>query len=84
VITSLGLGAAPVVWGVTLDMIGTYEAVTGAVHWKRHSIYFLALLLIDTIAFAYIGRLHESPGAGRAEPTLIYARLKRASRFWHR
>jgi len=84
VLTSLGLGAAPVVWGVMLDMIGTYEAVTGAFHWKRHSIYFLALLAIDAIAFAYISRLHESPGAGRAEPSLIYARLKRASRFWHR
>jgi MFS family permease len=84
VLTSLGLGAAPVVWGLTLDMIGTYEAVTGVFHWKRHSVYFLALLVIDAIAFAYISRLHESPGAGRAEPSLIYARLKRASRFWHR
>jgi MFS family permease len=84
VITSLGLGAAPVAWGVTLDMIGTYEAVTGVFHWKRHSMYFLALFVINTIAFAYISRLHESPGAGRAEPSLIYARLKRASRFWHR
>ncbi len=84
VITSLGLGAAPVAWGVTLDMIGSYEAVTGVFHWKRHSIYFLALLGLSAIAFAYINRLHESPGAGRAEPSLIYARLKRASRFWHR
>lgn len=84
VITSLGLGAAPVAWGVTLDMIGSFEVVTGAFHWKRHSIYFLALLVLDVIAFASIGRLHESPGAGTAEPSLIYARLKRASRTWHR
>jgi MFS family permease len=84
VISNLGLGAAPVVWGVTLDMIGTFEAVTGVFHWKRHSIYFLALLAINAIAFAYISRLHEAPGAGRQEPSLIYARLKRASRFWHR
>ena len=84
VITSLGLGAAPVAWGVTLDIIGTYEVVTGVFHWKRHSIYFLALLLLDAIAFAYIGRLHESPRAGRDEPSLIYARLKRSPRFWFR
>ncbi len=84
VITSLGLGAAPVIWGVTLDMIGTYEVVTGAFHWKRHSIYFLALLVLNAIAFAYIRRLHESPDAGPAEPSLIYARLKRSSRFWQR
>jgi MFS family permease len=84
VITSLGLGAAPVAWGVTLDVIGTYEAVTGVFHWKRHSIYFLALLALNAIAFAYIRRLHESPGAGSSEPSLIYARLKRSPRFWHR
>jgi len=84
VITSLGLGAAPVAWGVTLDVIGTYEAVTGVFHWKRHSIYFLALLVLNAIAFAYIRRLHESPGAGSFEPSLIYARLKRSPRFWHR
>jgi len=84
VITSLGLGASPVVWGLTLDAIGSYEVVTGIFHWKRHSIYFLALLALNAIAFAYIPRLHESPGAGRLEPSLIYARLKRSSRFWHR
>ena len=71
-------------WGVTLDVIGTYEAVTGVFHWKRHSIYFLALLALNAIAFAYIRRLHESPGAGSHEPSLIYARLKRSPRFWHR
>lgn len=84
VITSLGLGATPVIWGLTLDAIGTYEVVTGVFHWKRHSIYFFALLILNVIAFAYIRRLHESAGAGRLEPSLIYARLKRSHRFWHR
>jgi len=84
VITSLGLGVAPVGWGITLDVIGSYEAVTGIFHWKRHSIYFLALLVFNAIAFAYIRRLHESPGAGSFEPSLIYAKLKRSPRFWHR
>jgi len=84
VITSLGLGASPVIWGLTLDMIGSYEVETGFFHWKRHSIYFVALLVLDVIAFACIRRLHESPGAGKLEPSLIYARLKRFPRFWHR
>jgi len=84
VITSLGLGAAPVTWGLILDAIGSYEAVTGALHWKRHSIYFLALLALNVFAFLYIRRLHESPGAGKLEPSLIYAKLKRSPRFWHR
>lgn len=84
VITSLGLGAAPVMWGLTLDMIGTYEAVTGVFHWKRHSIYFLALLAINIVAFLYIPRLHESPGSEGRESLAIYRRLKSLARFWHR
>lgn len=84
VITSLSLGASPIAWGLMLDVLGTYEVVTGAFHWKRHSLYFLALLLINVFAFAYIRRLHEAAGSGRLEPSLIYARLKRLPRFWHR
>ena len=82
VITSLGLGAAPIVWGVSLDFIGTYEAVTGAFHWRRHSIYFLALFVLNIIAMTFIRRLHETRG-GEA-PSLVYARLRRAGRLWHR
>ena len=82
VITSLGLGAAPIVWGVSLDFIGTYEAVTGAFHWRRHSIYFLALFLLNLIAMTLIRRLHETRGG---EPqSLVYARLRRAGKLWHR
>lgn len=82
VITSLGLGAAPVMWGVSLDFIGTYEAVTGAFHWRRHSIYFAALFLLNIAALTLIRRLHESRGA--QSPTLVYARLRRAGKLWHR
>ncbi len=84
VITSFGLGGAPVAWGLLLDAIGSYEAVTGAFHWRRHSIYFLALLVLNAIAFAYIRRLHESPSKGGSPSVLFYERLKRLSRFWYR
>lgn len=84
VITSLGLGAAPVLWGVSLDAIGSYEVVTGFFHWKRHSLYFLALFLLNVVAFLYIARLHEARGTGRLEPSLIYARLRRWPRIWQR
>lgn len=82
VITSLGLGAAPVLWGVSLDFIGTYEAVTGAFHWRRHSIYFLALFLLNLVALALIHRLHETRGG--ESHSLVYARLRRAGKLWHR
>ena len=68
VIASLGLGGAPVAWGMILDAIGSYEAVTGVFHWRRHSIYFLALLALNAIAFAYIPRLHESRRIPRPVP----------------
>lgn len=61
VVRSLGFGGATVAWGIVLDALGSYEAVTGAFHWTRHSIYFLALLVVNALAFAYVPRLHESP-----------------------
>jgi hypothetical protein len=65
VISSLGLGAAPVVRGVSLDFIGTYEAVTGALHWKRHSIYFAALFVLNLVTILQVRRLSEShPDSG--------------------
>jgi len=82
VITSLGLGAAPIFWGVSLDFIGTYEAVTGVFHWRRHSIYFLILFVLNLIALTLIRRLHETRGSAPA--SLLFARLRRAGRLWHR
>lgn len=82
VITSLGLGAAPVLWGVSLDFIGTYEAVTGIFHWRRHSIYFLALFLLNLLALSLIRRLHESRGS--QAPNLVFASLRRAGKLWQR
>ncbi len=67
VITSLGLGAAPVVWGISLDMIGTYEAVTGAFHWKRHSIYFAVLFVLNIFTILQTRRLHEHSSQASGE-----------------
>ena len=61
VITSLGLGAAPVVWGISLDFMGTFEAVTGGLDWKRHSIYFAALFVMNLLTILQVRRLHENP-----------------------
>jgi len=84
VITSLGLGAAPVIWGVSLDMIGTYEAVTGVFVWGRHSIYFMALFVLTIAAILYARTLHEDASLGTEESSLIYGRLRRLARHWHR
>ncbi len=81
VITSLGLGGAPVTWGIVLDAIGSYEAVTGVFHWKRHTIYFLALFALNAMAFAYIPRLHEIRGIRSAGASLTYSRSGRSRGF---
>ncbi|MCX7868476.1 MAG: MFS transporter [Terrimicrobiaceae bacterium] len=84
VITSLGLGAAPVMWGLVLDVLGTYEAVTGAFIWRKHSIYFLVLLVLDVAALALAGRIVEAKSGGSTEADPAYAQVKRLSRNWQR
>ncbi len=84
VITSLGLGASPVVWGLTLDAIGSIEIVAGLFTFRRHSIYFLALLVFNVLSGIAIRFLEESPTSGPAEPNIIYGKLKRSPRVWHR
>ncbi|MGB7841037.1 MAG: hypothetical protein WBL40_23295, partial [Terrimicrobiaceae bacterium] len=59
-----------------LDVLGSFEAVTGAFHWKRHSIYFLALLALNAIALLYLPRLHESQGSRIRKTSLSYAPSK--------
>ncbi len=86
VITSLGLGAAPVMWGVTLDAIGGYELATGwgEFAWRRHSIYFAGLLLVDLVAFLAVNWLQEAKITPRTEGHLVAGRLRRLSRIWMR
>ena len=59
VITSLGLGASPVLWGISLDYIGAFEVITGAFHWHRHSIYFAVLFGLNILTLLQVHRLHE-------------------------
>ncbi|MGH8046151.1 MAG: hypothetical protein ACREKL_02800, partial [Chthoniobacterales bacterium] len=82
VITSLGLGAAPVMWGITLDAIGTYEVATGWFTWRRHSIYFVVLLLLDILAFFAVSGLQE--GGATREGNVVAGRMRRFSRIWMR
>lgn len=82
VITSLGLGAAPVMWGVTLDAIGSYEVATGWFTWRRHGFYFGVLLVLNLFTLVAVSWLEEG-GAGR-EGNVVAGRLRRLSRIWMR
>lgn len=59
VLTQLGMGASPVSWGLMLDFIGSYEAVTGVFSWHRHSFYFGALFMMAMLALLFTGILRE-------------------------
>lgn len=86
VITSLGLGATPVLWGVSLDAIGTYELVTDWFVWRRHSIYFVVIFLLNLLVLLRIRSLHESKNPRPPGPAtdFVYSHLKRSSRNWLR
>ena len=62
-----------------LDVLGGFEAVTGAFHWKRHSIYFLALLALNAIALLYLPRLHSlrAPESARLRSVMRNQTLNR-------
>jgi MFS family permease len=84
VITSLGLGAAPVMWGMALDTIGTFEAVTGALIWRRHSIYFLVIFVCNIGAWLLILRVREPGSRQHPEAGVPYGRMKRFFNNWFR
>lgn len=84
VITSLGLGAAPVLWGVSLDTIGTFELVTDWFTWRKHSIYFAVVFLCNLYVLRLVHGLSETRPDTPPPPDRIYSNLKRSSRNWLR
>lgn len=60
VITSLGLGASPVTWGVILDWVGSFEWVTGSLEWHRHSFYFAVLFVLNLVTLWRAGSLQDT------------------------
>jgi MFS family permease len=84
VVTSLGMGAAPVMWGMALDTIGTFEAVTGALIWRKHSIYFLVIFVCCIGAWLLIFRVQEPEHTGRIQAGISYGRMKRFFNTWFR
>ncbi len=59
VITSLGLGGAPLAWGAVLDTVGTLEIVSGGISINRYTIYFAALIVLAAGNLMLARRLHE-------------------------
>jgi MFS family permease len=59
VIIGIGTGVTPIIWGFILDALTNYELTMWIFHWKRHSIYFLGLLILNLLAYINIRRFSE-------------------------
>lgn len=68
VITSLGLGLVPILWGTILDSLGGMDLLLGPFHMRRHSVYFLGICLLSVIAL-FMTRILFRPVHGHAPPT---------------
>jgi MFS family permease len=61
VITSLGNGIVPILWGRILDSLGHLDAAVGPFHFRRHSVYFLGICLLALTALL-VSRILREPG----------------------
>ncbi len=74
VVSGIGLGGAPMVWGAMLDTLGTLDVVVGVVAVNRYSIYFAALAILGVLALRLVPGLHEGAPVEAAPPTAADAR----------
>jgi MFS family permease len=74
VVSGLGLGGAPMVWGAMLDTLGTLDVVLGVMTVNRYSVYFAALVVLAWLALRLIPGLHEGAAIEAAPPTAADAR----------
>lgn len=73
VISGLGLGGAPVVWGAVLDVLGTLELNAGVLSVNRYSIYFAVLVVLTGWSFYLAARLHEGAAVKAVPPSAAEA-----------
>lgn len=59
VITSLALGASPMIWGLALDAIGGWEKYIGALAWNRFSIFYFCVTAMLAGVGLFSITLHE-------------------------
>jgi MFS family permease len=74
VVSGIGLGGAPMVWGAMLDTLGTLDVVLGVITVNRYSVYFAVLVVLAWLALRLIPGLHEGAAIETAPPTAADAR----------
>lgn len=66
VVSSLGLGGAPMAWGAILDLLGPLDVVTGGVAVDRYTVYFGVLTALAIFDWWLASFLHEGANGGPA------------------
>lgn len=74
VVSGFGLGGAPMVWGATLDALGTLDVAVGLVAINRYSIYFAVLAVLAWLNLRLVAGLHEGAPLDLAPPLAMVAR----------
>jgi MFS family permease len=74
VVSGLGLGGAPMVWGATLDALGTLDVVLGPFVINRYTIYFAALVVLAWLNLRLVSGLHEGAPVVTLPPPTTDAR----------
>ena len=74
VVSGIGLGGAPVVWGAVLDALRTLHVVVGSVIVDRYTVYFAVLFLFAWIAIRLVAPLPEVARADMTPPVVADAR----------
>lgn len=70
VVSGLGLGGAPMVWGALLDAFGHIDRFLGPFSVNRYSLYFSALFLLGWLNQRMVARLHEGASADTVFPPI--------------
>jgi MFS family permease len=67
VTTSVIQGTLPVVWGMTLDRIGSWRAAWGCWEWNRYSVMYVVLAEIMIVALYFRHHVPEPRAMGTDE-----------------
>lgn len=66
VVSSLGLGGAPMAWGAILDLLGPLDLVTGGISIDRYTVYFGVLTVLAAFDWWLASFLHEGAQGNEA------------------
>lgn len=81
VVWQLTLGLSPVLWGLLLDAMGSWQTSWGPLAWNRYSVYFALVAAAFGVAYWLCRRLEE-PKAAQLPALMRELLLDEPRRWW--